>query len=491
IIASEYVGALAGYSENATITNVHITNAEIDSDYGYAGGLIGTVELEGTGGYFMLEGVGVDGGAIASLHGSNVGGLIGKVYVETGSMLAHKVFADIDIINEADDSGADTGGLFGELEVYSFDNYASQITVADAYAWGEVYVPNGENIGGLIGKLSAEAWDEDAIATITIQNTYAMGNVTASNEGGGLVGQLSSTEGSDGDVNYTISNSFAMGMVDIANDTYTGGLVGRNETTESERTFANNYYDQLRTDQAVCATDDNDGEPLTCTAVNVHGDQLGYFINNNINAPMDAWNFNGIWVANYNIPPTFKQLSDADNDGILDEIENAGPNNGDANNDGILDGQQSNVASFVNSINEQYVAVALDNQNCRLIGTSVNSEDNNTIKDAGFNYTTGLVNFAADCGEFGATSTVNIYQYGIIKDGLTLRKYNPNTLAYFSIDESSVTDLIIDQKMVVVASYRVTDGGVLDVDGEVNGQVIDPVGLASLVVGSPNTGLGG
>ncbi|MCA9347974.1 hypothetical protein KC867_01030, partial [Candidatus Saccharibacteria bacterium] len=275
----------------------------------------------------------------------------------------------------------------------------------------------------------------------------------------------------------------------VTNDTYTGGLVGRNETVESERTFVNNYYDQQRTGQTVCATDDNDGEPLTCTVVNSHGDQLGYFINNNTNAPMDTWNFNGVWVANPSIPPIFKQVNDSDNDGISDEIESASPNGGDANNDGILDSQQSNVASLVNSINGQYVAVALDNQNCRLTGVSVNSEDTNIIKDTGFNYTAGLVNFAADCGELGVTSMVNIYQYSITKDELVLRKYNPVTSAYFTIMGASIIDQVIDGHAAVVASYIITDGGDLDIDGKVDGTIVDPVGLASSVVDVPNTGV--
>ncbi|MEX0668568.1 MAG: choice-of-anchor U domain-containing protein [Candidatus Saccharimonadales bacterium] len=44
---------------------------------------------------------------------------------------------------------------------------------------------------------------------------------------------------------------------------------------------------------------------------------------------------------------------------------------------------------------------------------------------------------------------------------------------------------------VVRVSYQATDGGELDIDGEANGIIVDPVGLGVEVVLAPSTGLGG
>lgn len=41
----------------------------------------------------------------------------------------------------------------------------------------------------------------------------------------------------------------------------------------------------------------------------------------------------------------------------------------------------------------------------------------------------------------------------------------------------------------VAVEYKITDGGVFDQDGTVNGNIQDPVGIANQVVGVPNTGL--
>jgi len=56
----------------------------------------------------------------------------------------------------------------------------------------------------------------------------------------------------------------------------------------------------------------------------------------------------------------FKAVALAENDGVDELIENAGPNNGDGNYDGILDSKQSNVVSLPAS-NGQYITLIADN----------------------------------------------------------------------------------------------------------------------------------
>ena len=71
---------------------------------------------------------------------------------------------------------------------------------------------------------------------------------------------------------------------------------------------------------------------------------------------------------------------------------------------------------------------------------------------------------------------------------LVLRKHNPANGSYFTVADAVITDVIIGGLEAVRAVYTIVDGGTLDVDGEVNGVIVDPIGLASLAVGVPNTG---
>lgn len=61
---------------------------------------------------------------------------------------------------------------------------------------------------------------------------------------------------------------------------------------------------------------------------------------------------------------------------------------------------------------------------------------------------------------------------------------------YATIAGASISQQTINGHSVAVATYEITDGGELDMDGEVNGSIEDPAGIASSVVGAPNTGLG-
>lgn len=179
--------------------------------------------------------------------------------------------------------------------------------------------------------------------------------------------------------------------------------------------------------------------------------------------------------------------ADSDGDGTSDATEDAAPNGGDANNDGTPDSDQHNVSSFVNPVTGDYSAVVV-NDDCILTEASARSETANAVKDSGYSYAGGFTNFSADCAI--DSTVVTIYQYGLLKEGMVVRKYNPNTNAYFTVPNATLGQQTIDGKTVVTASYTVTDGGDLDIDGAENGTIVDPVGFGVLAVGSPNTGFG-
>ena len=112
-----------------------------------------------------------------------------------------------------------------------------------------------------------------------------------------------------------------------------------------------------------------------------------------------------------------------------------------------------------------------------------------TVQDPAYDYADGLWDFEADCGTPGYTTTITLYYYDISPNGRILRKHNPITNAYFTIDDANISTRTIDGHTVTVVSYQVTDGGVRDVDGTIDGMIKDPAGLAQAVVGAPNTGL--
>lgn len=211
----------------------------------------------------------------------------------------------------------------------------------------------------------------------------------------------------------------------------------------------------------------------------------------------DAWNFSSIWKIESGQNdgyPMFRwsvaqgQSGSEDSDGIPTEVEDNAPNNGDANNDGIPDSQQSNVASFVNAVTKSYVSIVV-NEQCSLTEANSRAESANSVQDAGFDYKAGLLGFTAECGENGFTTEVQLFHYDVSKDGLRLRKFSPNTLAYFTITGAETSQQTIAGKAVTIASYEITDGGELDMNDAEDGVIVDPVGLASSAVGTPNTGL--
>lgn len=182
-----------------------------------------------------------------------------------------------------------------------------------------------------------------------------------------------------------------------------------------------------------------------------------------------------IW--HYNNNPTTDDPTDEEN----------APNNGDANNDGIKDAEQDNVLSFASPVTGKYVTVEVD-EDCEITTASVAAESANAVQDSGFEYSEGFVNFTADCGTPGYTTSVTIYYHGVASNGRVVRKHNPNSRAYFTITSASLGALNTPLSGTKVA-YTITDNGELDID-DTDGVITDPVGLASSAIGAPNTGIG-
>lgn len=489
---SDEAGALVGYATNTTIEDVYASNINI-SGKGSIGGLVGAL-VATAGGESEVYRTSAKGSITGT--DANTGGLIGRVHTDLDSYAeVSESYTEVDITS----TGAHVGGLIGSITADNEEEYGLSWTrIQDTYAWADIAASDSDNVGGLIGSLTREG---DGETRITVRQSYAWsrdGIVSGDFTVGGLIGLI---RASDGDGWYAVEENFALAKV--AGNGNVGGLVGANNAAENQLDAYFNHYDIEFADVFVCdsgetLTDDIEDGYFACMPVNGENSQVDYFINNYSNAPMNEWDFDDdrIWKTQEDTPPVFYNFvsdpedgedptgDNQDSDGVSSEIEDAAPNFGDANGDGVADSLQSNVASFINSNNGEYLTVALDDD-CELTSAS-NAGESGFIKDAAYEYRFGLVNFSANCG--ASSTTVSIYQYGISTDGLILRKHNPDTSVYFTIENATIGYQAINGQQVVVATYTIEDNGPLDLDPD-NGSITDPVGLANQVVGAPNTGL--
>lgn len=484
-------GVLAGHVEESMIAeNIHATNISMtgvgdeDNEVTDMGVLFGTVQLEHEYGESRIEHVSVQGKFIINdvQYVENIGGLIGSVESES-DLVIKQAYTDVDIlINNVAYEKENIGGLIGYWYVDGENNNADKDMVQgiiNSYSWGAINAPDGEYVGGLIGYVENDA-EDDADMTFTIGNSYSWMDITASENIGGLIGYVNEIDYEEGgNYGYEVNNSFYAGA--LSGGETSGIIIGSYYDFEEEYStlaFDNIWYDASKVEGYECVSNVPVDE---CNAANSDGSQPNYFMNNKTNAPIDQWDFATIWKTNANTPPVFKPFigNDGDQDGANDYIEDRAPNGGDANNDGTPDSEQAYVASFVSSVSGKYVSIVV-NEDCALTQASSAAEASGTDQDTQYNYLTGLLGFTAECGEDGYEATVTLYHYGVNKDGLVLRKYNPNTNQYFTITNASLAQQTIGGQSVAVAAYSVKDGGQLDIDDEENGTIVDPVGLATL-----------
>lgn len=170
--------------------------------------------------------------------------------------------------------------------------------------------------------------------------------------------------------------------------------------------------------------------------------------------------------------------TDFDSDGSADAVEDVAPNGGDANNDGTADRLQPTVTSF--EIDSTGIYETLVTQGCSENGT-VASVDVASLsgRDSGRIYPYGLVDFSLNCSR---GDTVTVTKYIFVNDQPTsyvLRKYNPGTGEYADVAGSTIATQTVGSSSALVSTYSITDGGQYDDDGQANGIIIDPVGLAT------------
>lgn len=151
----------------------------------------------------------------------------------------------------------------------------------------------------------------------------------------------------------------------------------------------------------------------------------------------------------------------------------------DLNGDGIDDSTQSNVYTYTSSVTGKTVALAV-NDSCTVNSAASVQENSNDTTDGEYKYIDGLMDFDLSCGSAGFTATIEQYYYGVTSTDKLLRKYDPNTQSYLTIETATIEDDTINGNAAVVVTYDVTDGQVLDTDGVEDGNISDPAGLAAL-----------
>lgn len=494
-----YVGGLIGYMQGGTVedssVNLNITLTSGDCNdhcvwarYGqYGGGLVGAadggiISNSATAGPVKGSGT-IIGGLVGGLWngavledstssspvdgGENIGGAVGEAYQSTIRRVSAsgRAFANLD--EGISKWAVNAGGLLGygyqvtiersrasgdvEAESLNAGGIAGQLnnsTITDAYATGNIESYN--NVGGAVG----DSGDS------TLSRVYASGAVTGDSSVGGLLGSSWTS---------TINDSFAAGAVDGRGSQYTGGIVGYNGSI----TISHTYFDTATTTQTNCA---NTGVVGGCNAIGA----AGYFINKShepfTRSGSEVW-LGSVWLFDGTNLPVFGTTVADDGDGISAGVEGAGPNSGDANDDDTPDSDQANVASFVNPVTGQYTAIAVDD-GCTLSGVGAATEISQTNRDSGYSYPLGLVSFNAHC----ASTTVTQYFYNPPAGDLVLRKLIND--AYSAVSGATIERQTIGGQAVLVVSYTISDGGVFDEDGTINGVIVDPVGPALAASGS-------
>ena len=189
-------GLVAKIDGSSTIDNSYATGA-ITCD-NYCGGLFGYAELSTIQNSYAT-------GAVSAKY--SAGGLGGDI---SGSTL-FRTYAtgNVTEINSPPTTVQNMAGLIGGAGI----NGTTVSSVSQSYATGNVSAPNGNYVAGLIGRVSGQ----NASNLMTLQNTFATGNVTGNWQVGSLLGEATA---------LNVINSYAAGTISHSGGAG-GGLIGQ------------------------------------------------------------------------------------------------------------------------------------------------------------------------------------------------------------------------------------------------------------------------
>lgn len=464
-ITENFVGVLVGEADQSVVDNVHARNISVSGDTG-VGGLIGGINNQSdASGVTTITDTSTTGTVSGAAYS---GGLIGLLRNNQGqSVTVQRSFSKADIELPPGSTSTGYGGLIGYLQnqLNADSSQTSTVTIEDSYASGDVegYL----DVGGLIGKTDNNNYASGAKAHTIIRRSYASGDVSAETVAGGFIGYTMYDE-YEGEL-YTLESNFSSGSVTISGSTiYRGSFIGVYEFDAIATISSQNYADGSNGDPCT------DGLVLSDCFLIDEAAQPNYFKNNSTNNPFGAWDFIDTW---YIVADNYPDLrTDTDGDGVDQNWENGAPNNGDANNDGEQDANQPFVASVYNQDSGFYMNIETA-PSCRIVRASFASESELSEPDSDYDYPLGLGDFVLDCLNVGDTTTVTLRFFGE-NDDYVLRKYNPLNETYGFINNATTSIVSIGGNSATEVIYSITDGGENDSDGLPNGTIVDPVGLA-------------
>ncbi len=159
----------------------------------------------------------------------------------------------------------------------------------------------------------------------------------------------------------------------------------------------------------------------------------------------------------------------------------------DVSSNGCLTGASApNSVTVPNAVNSK--PITLSQTGCGAI-TNASSLSQSAVskQDGTKSYPVGLLNYTLTGCSNGGSSTVSVVFTGLdsSKD-VTLRKYNATTQTYADVAGAVLTKTTLSSEPAVQANFTITDGSSLDQDGQANGVIVDPVGLA-VVLGDSST----
>lgn len=469
--AGLYVGVF-GYTNNATISNVRIEDSSfsgqstVGSIVGYAGG--------STLSYISADTV------VTSATNDVVGGLVGGL---GGSTLSYSYAENVDVSG----AGQQIGGLVGWV--------VGPSSLTNSYVEGEV---TGDNVvGGVAGQLG--------VGPAILSNTYA-DVVFGGLAGSDVIGVV--------EMGGMPSNNFMASAPYLSNNTQTPlnlwdftnvwyvrsanypGLRPNvtlsmlcnapSSTNTSITASCTSYPANLQT----TLTWDIEYKPDLKSDWITRPDQVADVFSDTINGLVPGTDFTvrfrhtsvlgtSPW-GTVSVSTTGPSDSDGDNVSNLDE--SYAPNAGDANNDSMFDYMQPEVTSALNTSTGSYVVLVTscsDNFNVML-----GMESSGSQADQYFDYPHGIVGFVTRGCSVGGTAQIDLFFYDTADD-MVLRKTTSD--GYVTVP-ATFRRLNFAGHDLTQATYEIVDGGVLDDDGIADGNIVDPVGLASAVLSSPNTG---
>jgi hypothetical protein len=257
-----YTGLVAYLAQVGTIKNISVSNGSVTGG-DYTGGLVGYIS--GASSSTMVTNLSYHGDVKGAGY---VGGIVGAFYNRT---ISHsKAVANVSA------SGGIVGGFAGYLSssdvsdnhvVCTVTSTLSQAATMGGFAgfhgggtfernFADCEVHGYRSVGGLLGEASYS----------DIIDSYALGQVTANTNVGGLIGNSSSQYN-------TTTNSFSAAKV--TGVSYVGGLIGYNF---GNGVVTNSYWDKERSGQAVSGG----GTPKTTAEMYQQATYVG-------------WNFNSTW----------------------------------------------------------------------------------------------------------------------------------------------------------------------------------------------------